>query len=89
MPLRVGLLSSVVSPFDSGPVLPPTSSITSRPVTWPGGCVSTEKFQMPVASLVWPSALVAVAVMSCGPSASGTSGVKCQVPVGSVTVSPR
>ncbi|MNL01306.1 hypothetical protein D3C87_1217710 [compost metagenome] len=88
LPLNSGLLSSVVSPLLSGPCTAPTSSSASWPVARPGALVSTTKFQMPVASLVWPTVLVAVAVMLCVPSASAVSGVKLHLPEASATVRP-
>ncbi|MNU91523.1 hypothetical protein D3C71_814130 [compost metagenome] len=88
LPLKVGRSSSVVSPSFSAPTLPPTSSVTTRSVTCPGGVASTTKFQTPVASLVWPTGLVAVAVMLCVPSARLASGVKLHLPLASATVWP-
>ncbi|MNY09758.1 hypothetical protein D3C86_1426940 [compost metagenome] len=88
LPLNSGLLSSVVSPLVRVPCLAPTSSRASWPVARLGGVVSITKFQTPVASLVWPTGLVAVATMLCMPPASGVSGVKLHLPEASATTSP-
>ncbi|MCY1528777.1 hypothetical protein D9M68_638960 [compost metagenome] len=54
-----------------------------------GATVSTTKFQVLLAPLVWPLGLVDVAVMPCVPSVRPTGGVKLQLPEASATAWPR
>ncbi|MCY1245033.1 hypothetical protein D9M72_581430 [compost metagenome] len=53
-----------------------------------GAVVSTTKLQTLLASLVWPTGLVDVAVMPCAPSARLAGGVKLHWPEASVTTCP-
>ncbi|MCY1372530.1 hypothetical protein D9M69_597420 [compost metagenome] len=88
LPLKVGLASLVVVPLAMAPVMASTSSTTDTMVGLAGGVVSTTKFQLPLASLVWPSGLVDVAVMPCAPSARPVEGVKLHLPEASATTWP-
>ncbi|MNQ78554.1 hypothetical protein D3C85_934690 [compost metagenome] len=88
VPLNQGLKSSVVPPWTRSPWMLPTSSTTLAMVGLAGGVVSTTKFQLPLASLVWPSGLVEVAVMPCAPSVRLVGGVKLHLPEASATTWP-
>ncbi|MNX93405.1 hypothetical protein D3C86_1255870 [compost metagenome] len=54
-----------------------------------GAVVSTTKFQALLASLVWPTGLVEVAVMLYVPSGRSIWGVKLHLPSSSATALPR
>ncbi|MNY23303.1 hypothetical protein D3C86_1569630 [compost metagenome] len=88
LPESAGLVSLVNPSLLTFPVTGPTSSTTDTIVGLAGGVVSTTKFQLPLASLVWPSGLVAVAVMPCAPSARPVGGVKLHLPEASATTWP-
>ncbi|SAI48021.1 Uncharacterised protein [Enterobacter hormaechei] len=81
LPLRVGVLSSVVSPLTTGPWYAPTLSVTSRSEAASGAFVSITIPKPPVGSLVRPTPSVTVAVKLWLPSASAVSGVKLQLPL--------
>ncbi|KEY60323.1 hypothetical protein SRDD_07280 [Serratia sp. DD3] len=88
LPLRVGVLSSVVSSVLIGPVTLPTSSVTTRSVTSAGALVSTMMSKIPVGLLVTPISSVTVAVRLWLPSINAVSGVKLQLPLFSTFTLP-
>ncbi|OQP31693.1 hypothetical protein B2J69_17280 [Pantoea latae] len=77
--MRIGVASSVVAPEVSGPVLSPTSSVTTRPLAACGACVSTVKAIGAEAALTLPAASVTVAVRLWLPSVR-TGVVRLQLP---------
>ncbi|MNX91523.1 hypothetical protein D3C86_1236080 [compost metagenome] len=90
VPVKPGRVSSVVAPSAIwGVTMLPTSSATDTMTGACGGVVSTTKSQALLASLVWPSGLVDVAVMWRGPSGSAVVGVNVQRPLASAITSPR
>ncbi|QHC92958.1 hypothetical protein PchlR47_15990 [Pseudomonas chlororaphis] len=87
MPVKVGVLSSVVSPLTIGPFTAPTSSLNSA-TALSGATVSTVIGYRPVCGLILPAALVAVADKLCRPSFRSVSGVKLQLPLSSALAVP-
>ncbi|QHC92959.1 hypothetical protein PchlR47_15995 [Pseudomonas chlororaphis] len=87
MPIKVGVLSSVVSPLAIGPLTAPTSSLNVASA-FPGATVSTVIGYSPVCGLTLPAALVAVADKLCRPSFKSALGVKLQLPLASASVLP-
>ncbi len=89
LPVKVGVVSSVVVPSLIGAVTVPASSPMAVSTGAAGAPVSTLKLTVPEAGPVLPAASVAVSEMACGPSPSGVAGVKLQVPAASAIAVPR
>ena len=89
LPVKVGVVSSVVVPSLIGAVTAPASSPMAVSTGAAGAPVSTLKLTVPEAGPVLPAASVAVSEMACGPSPSGVAGVKLQVPAASAIAVPR
>src|ERR1700712_901231 len=89
LPAITGSLSSVVPWAGTGPTTGPTLSVTPPMLGAGGMVVSTLNGKSADGLLVAPVAgFVCVAVMSCGPSASGVTGLNVQSPDGFTVVVP-
>ncbi len=88
VPLSVGVLSSVLAFWAMLPVTLPLSSLTPVMAGAAGASPSSVKVEAGVMALTLPAASTARAVRLCVPVASGSMGVKRQVPSALTSVLP-
>ena len=80
VPLRVGVVSRVVSPGFSGVSVPSGLTVIAGISGVAGATVSTVSTNG-LETVVLPAASVVCTVSECGPSVSGVTGVKLQPPL--------
>ena len=88
VPLKVGWLSSVTSPFCRKPVYGPTSSKTLSMVGTAGPTVTTVKLYFALGAVVLPAGSRSTAVSSLTPEIKGAVGVSDQWPLASTMALP-